>query len=95
MIALVVDMKVKEGKGAELESVITGLGEKVLANEDGCKMYQLARSKKDADTYVLIERYVDDAALALHGGTDYFKAAMPKMMGALDGPPKISMFEEV
>ena len=95
MITLVVDMAAKEGKADEFEGVMKNLAEKVLANESGCKLYQLARSKKDANGYVLLERYVDDEALAVHSNTDYFKAGIPAMMACLDGPPQIKIFDEV
>jgi quinol monooxygenase YgiN len=95
VIALVVEMKAKDGRAQDLERVMKALGEKVLANESGCELYQLARSKRDARSYVLLERYADSEALALHSGTDYFKAALPEMMACLDGAPKIAMYDEV
>ena len=95
MITLVVNMTTKEGKAAEFESVMKALSEKVVANESGCKLYQLARSKSTENAYVLLERYVDEEALAVHSNTDYFKAGIPGMMACLDGRPDIAMYDEV
>ncbi len=95
MIALTASLVAMEGKEKELERVIGALSEKVLANESGCVLYQLARSRNDPRAYVLLERYRDEAALSHHSNTDYFKAAIPEMMACLDGPPRIAMFEDV
>ena len=95
MIALTATLTAKEGSEADLERVIRGLREKVLANESGCALYQLARSRSDGRSYVVLERYRDEEALSHHSNTDYFKAAIPEMMACLDGPPCIASFEEV
>ncbi len=95
MIAVTATLKIKAGKEAEFEGVMRELGEKVRANESGCKLYQLARSKKDPTIYVVIERYDDQEAFTVHSGTDYFKSAVPKMSTCFDGPPAIEIFEEI
>ncbi len=95
MLAVTATLKIKAGKEEEVEGVMRGLGEKVRANESGCKLYQLARSKKDPQVYVVLERYDDKDAFATHSQTDYFKAAVPKMGQCFDGPPAIEIFEEI
>ncbi len=95
MIAVTATLKIKAGKEAEFERVMQELGEKVRANESGCKLYQLARSKKDPTTYVVLERYEDQDAFTAHSKTDYFKLAVPKMGKCFDGPPAIEIFEEI
>jgi quinol monooxygenase YgiN len=95
VIALTATMKAKEGRETEFERVMQGRAEKVLANETGCKLYQLSRSKTDPRTYLLMERYTDEDALRVHSNTGYFKAAVPEMMGCCEGPPAISLYDEV
>ncbi len=95
MIAVTAALVVKEGKEGEFESVMRGLAEKVRANESGCKLYQLARSKKDSRTYVVIERYEDQQAFQTHSSTDYFREAVPKMGACFGGAPKIELFDEI
>ncbi len=95
MIAVTATLKIKAGKEAEFEGVMQALGGKVRANESGCKLYQLARSKKDPAIYVVIERYDDQEAFTAHSRTDYFKSAVPKMSSCFDGPPAIEIFEEL
>ena len=55
----------------------------------------LARFRQRIRAYVLLERYVDEKALAVHSNTDYFKTAIPEMMTSLEEPPQIAIYEEV
>jgi quinol monooxygenase YgiN len=67
----------------------------VRANESGCLMYQLTKSRTDPNTYKVLELYKDQDALTHHGGTDYFKAAGPKMGPCLAGRPEIEYLDGV
>ena len=95
MIAVIATLKAKEGKEEELVGVLKALGSKVLANESDCKLYQLSRSKSDPQTYVLMERYTDGAALAQHSNTEYFKAGIPNMIACCEGPPQVALYDEI
>ena len=94
MLTIIARLKVKEGQGAELEATMTSLAAKVLENEPGCTQYQLCKSQNDNE-YVMIERYADQEALASHGQTDHFKAALPALGATLDGRPQIEILTEV
>lgn len=85
MIGLVVTLKVKEGSEAAFEAAMAELIPQVRANEPGCKLYSMTRKEKGV--YVMMEQYVDKAALDHHGKTPYFQAALPKLGGVLAGPP--------
>ena len=61
MIAIVATLKTKPGQGADFEAVARELAAKVNAEEPGCKLYQLCKAS-EPDTYVFMERYVDQAA---------------------------------
>jgi len=95
MVAVVAELRAKEGQEAELERVMKDLAEKTRANEPGCELYQLARHKQDARRYVVMERYADDAAFEAHSQSAHFKAAVPALLGCLDGAPKIDVFDDV
>ena len=95
MIGVIATLKVQDGKGADLESVFSDLASQVKANEAGCLMYQLTKSRTDPQTYKVLELYRDQDALTHHGGTDYFKAAGPKFMGVLAGRPEIEYLDGV
>jgi quinol monooxygenase YgiN len=95
VIAVTATLKAKAGKEQDLARAIQTLAQKVRANEPDCKLYQLARSKSDPQLFVLIERYTDDAALARHSNTDYFKAGIGEMMALVEGRPEIKLFDEI
>jgi quinol monooxygenase YgiN len=94
MLGVVATIKVKPGKGAEFEAVAKELVEKVRANEAGCKLYALHRAEA-ADTYVFLERYVDQAAVEAHRKSEYFKSIGRRMGEFMAGPPEILRLTEV
>lgn len=92
-IGLVAILPIAEGKAEEFEGVFAALREQVLANEEGCEMYDVY--KQDDATYVIMERYKDQDALNAHGGTDYFKAAQPAIGACLGGAPELKVLQSV
>ena len=94
-IGIVATMKIQEGKNAEFEAFFTELAKQVRANEPGNLAYQLTRSRTEPGTYKVLEVYKDQDALTHHGGTDYFKAAGPKLGGVLAGRPEIEYLDGV
>jgi quinol monooxygenase YgiN len=94
-VALVVTLKIQDGKGGEFESFFGDLAKQVRANEPGVQAYQLAKSRTEANTYKVLEIYSDQAALDHHGGTPYFKAAGPKFGSFLAGAPTMEFLDGV
>ncbi len=84
--AFVVQFKVKAGKGREFEQVFRGAEQKVGANEPGNLSYDLYRNGQP-DTFVVIERYKDPAAVAAHGKD--VGGLMKQLGDLLDGRPKV------
>lgn len=93
MVAVIATLEVKAGKESEFEAVMKDLAAKTLSNEPGCKMYALHR--KGPTTYVMLERYVDRAALATHSASEHFRSVAPRLTPCLAGAPKIETLEEV
>ena len=94
MLGIVATIKVKPGMGAEFEAVAKELVAKVRANEPGCKLYALHRADAP-DTYVFMERYVDEAATEAHRQSDYFKSIGRKMGEFMAGRPEVVRLTEV
>jgi quinol monooxygenase YgiN len=94
-IGIVATLKVQDGKNAEFEAIFTALAAQVRANEPGNLAYQLTKSRTDPNTYKVLELYKDEDAVKLHGGTEYFKAAGPKMGPCLAGRPEIEYLDGV
>lgn len=94
MIGIVAKLTVKPGMEDEFETHAKALVEQVNANEPGCVLYELYKSKTGGE-YVFMEKYVDKAALAAHGQTDYFLAAQPKLGPCLAGALDIQTYMSV
>jgi len=94
-IGVIATLRVQSGKGQEFEKVFGELSGQVRSNEPGNKLYQVFKSRKDADTYVVMEIYQDQAALEAHGKSDHFKAAGPKLGPTLAGRPDVAYFDSV
>jgi quinol monooxygenase YgiN len=87
MLALIATMKVQAGKEAEFEKLFLALAKEVRAKEPGNHLYTLT---KDGDgTYHVLEIYENEEALNVHGKTEHFKAAGPKLGPTLAGRPDI------
>lgn len=95
MIGIIATLKVAEGKNSEFEAIFTDLAKQVRANEAGNVVYQLTKSRADGQVYKVLELYKDQDALTLHGQTDYFKAAGPKMAPCMAGRPDIELLDAV
>jgi quinol monooxygenase YgiN len=82
-------------KAAEFEAVFLELAATVKANEAGCLVYQLTKSRTEPGIYKVLEFYADSDALKAHGQTDYFKAAGAKMGPTMAGAPVIEYLDAV
>lgn len=94
MLGVVATLKVKPGMEKEFEAVARELVAKVNAGEPGCRLYALHRAETPG-TYVFMERYLDQAAVEAHRGTDYFKTLGRKMGEYMDGRPEVMRLQEV
>ena len=95
MIGIVATIKVQEGKGPDFEAVFLELAAAVRAKEPGNVLYQLTKSRADADTYKVLELYKDQDALAAHGQSDHFKEIGRKMGPFMAGRPDVEYLDAV
>jgi quinol monooxygenase YgiN len=95
MIGVVAVLRVQDGKGEDFEAIFKELSAKVRANEAGNLMYQLTKSRAEANTYKVLELYKDQDALTHHGQTDYFKDLGRKMGGCMAGRPEVELLDGV
>ncbi len=94
-IGVIATLQVQDGKGEELEAAFRELAPQVRANEPGNKLYVLCKSREDANTYVVMEIYDDQAAIEAHRSSEHFKAAGPKLGACLAGRPDVKFFDAV
>ncbi len=95
MIGIIATLKIQAGKASEFEPIFLELVAKVRANEPGNLLYQLAKSRTEADTYKVMELYSDQDAVAAHGKTDYFRELGRKMGPCMAGAPAVEYFDAV
>lgn len=65
-VRLIVNMEAAPGKREELIATFADLSPKVR-EEPGCEQYELYQSTEQPDQFALMERWIDQDALTVHG----------------------------
>ena len=94
-VGIIAKLNIQEGKNEEFETNFKELMAIVARLEPGNNYYALHRSRENPNSYVVMEQYVDQAALDVHGKSDEFKAQSAKLGGCLAGAPEIELFDGV
>ena len=94
-IGVTAKLSVQEGKAEEFEALFKQLQEAVNENEAGCNFYALHRSRSDSLSYMVLEQYSDEAALAAHGKTEYFVRIGAQLGSCMAAAPEIELFDSV
>ncbi len=93
MICVVATIQVREHKAAEFESVALELEARVNADEPGCLLYRMTKSRTEPNTYKNLEIFRDQTALDQHTSADYFLTAVGKLGACLDGNPQVEFLD--
>lgn len=72
-VALIVKWIAKPETQEEIADILKTMKE-LVRDEPGCLSYEVYRSSEDPREFTLVEVYKDDAAVADHGKTAYFKS---------------------
>jgi (4S)-4-hydroxy-5-phosphonooxypentane-2,3-dione isomerase len=88
---LVVQIKVKDGAAMKFEQAFAKVG-KESRKEKGNRAYDLNRSTKNPNEYLVYERWETLAALAAHLKTPHFLEAAAAIGDLGDGPPDIRVW---
>ncbi len=83
----VVRFKIKPGRNADFEKIMTKLQGQLGSSEPGNIYYDLYLPAADSQTYVLIEHYKDADAVKAHGKDPNTQAMATAIKDLLDGPP--------
>ena len=94
-IGVTAKLQVIEGKNEEFETIFKQLVAEVLSKEKGCLLYALHQSRENAQTYIVLEQYVDDAAIKAHAKTDHYREFGQKMAGCLAAAPQIELMDSI
>lgn len=94
-VGIIAKLKIKEDKIEEFEAAFRELMAVVREVETGNDYYTLHRSREEVGSYYVMEQYVDQAALDVHGKSDAFKAVNAKLVGCVAAPPEIELLDAV
>jgi quinol monooxygenase YgiN len=94
MLGIIAKLTIKPGTNADFEATMKALKAKVRADEPGNKLYSLHKTA-DANVYVMLERYDDQAALDAHRAAPHFKELGRKLGEYLAGRPEVQVMQEV
>lgn len=95
MIGVVAILKVKPGEEVKFEAAAKEVAAAVSANEPGNIQYDFFKHKSEEHTYVVMERYEDQAALDAHGKSDHFKKFAGALGGILGGAPVLHYLDPI
>ncbi|MDC0068618.1 antibiotic biosynthesis monooxygenase [Gammaproteobacteria bacterium] len=94
-VGIVATLKIQADKVEAFEADFKHLMAIVAEQEPGNNYYDLHRSRDEAGSYVVMEQYVDQAALDLHGKSDEFKAQSAKLGDYLADAPTVTILDAV
>lgn len=89
-ISVFAEFSCSEGRDDELEEALEGLVA-ASGSDSGVEVYSYHRD--DDGTYRFFALMKSREAAENHGESEEMRAAMQKLMGLLDGPPRVSMAE--
>ena len=95
MIGLIATLRVNEGQAEAFEDIFRELMGKVKAAEPGTLVYQLAKSRTEANTYKVFEIYQDQAALDVHAKTDDLRGLLRSLGPHMAGRAEIEYLDAV
>lgn len=94
-IGVIGTIKVKAGKEGEFEALMRELQTQVRAKEPGALQYDFFRSRKEPNTYVMMEQYASKDDLDAHGRTHHFAAVGTRLMACLESAPVVQILEKL
>ena len=85
---MVVKFRAKPGKSEEMKAFWLEMQKEVASSEPGNVQYDLLVMADQPDVYVIIERYLDTAAVAAHGQSEKARAMFARLQTLLEGVPQ-------
>jgi quinol monooxygenase YgiN len=92
LITFIVHLQVPPDNAEAFEELMTYVAAMSNEHEPGVVYYAFAKSVEDADTYVTLEVYQDQAAVAAHGNTEWLRESVPKSLRLVKGMPRIVQY---
>jgi quinol monooxygenase YgiN len=89
-VIVIATFTARPGAAAEVEAALAAALAPTHA-EDGCLLYALHAGISDPDTYVFVERWSSDTALAAHARQPWV-TGLSEIGGLLTAPPRVEIF---
>jgi quinol monooxygenase YgiN len=80
-------LRVQAGKEAEVEAILRDVQAATLANDKGCLRYEWYRASTP-QTYILLERWADQAAAQQHLNAPHVVSAVEKLLSLAAEQPQ-------
>lgn len=94
MIVLQAKLKVQAGKAEEARAAFRALAEQIRASEPGVLEYRFFQLKDEPETFVVLERYRDEAALQAHMA-NLMQQHAAVFTSIVEGAPDATFLDEV
>lgn len=94
-VGVIAKLKILPGKNVDFEAVFAKYQQAVRTQEPGNIYFGLHRSRADSCAYTVMEQYRDEAALAAHRNTPWYKALPQTFAGLMAGPAEIEVLDAV
>ena len=95
MITVTALQKVRPGKEAELDKLMSKLASDIRDNEPGCLRFDYVRSDGDDLHRLVYEQYRDPIAFEYHKTTPYLRDFIPQLLECLTAPPEVQTYGDV
>ena len=82
---IVVTLRVHAGREADAEALLREMEAATVAHDKGCLRYEWYRAETP-QTYILLERWTDPAAVRAHLQAPHMTASFERMKSMLPGP---------
>ncbi|MEO6205194.1 MAG: putative quinol monooxygenase [Mycobacteriales bacterium] len=92
VLVVIATLTGKPDKRAEIDAALSTAAA-ASRTETGCLSYSFCRDLEDADRYISVETWVDQAALDAHFGTPHLAELLGKAPDLLVGAPDIKTYE--
>ena len=93
MTCFIATLKVKPGHEADFEKLQAELSQLTHAQEPDTIVYDILRSRTQAEVYVVYARFKDEAAFQLHQSTSFHDRLVPPIMATLGGDMDLQFYD--
>jgi quinol monooxygenase YgiN len=92
LITFIIHLGVRPENAAAFEELLADVAATSNEREPGVVYYAFSKSVDEPDTYMTVEVYRDQEAVAAHGAAPWVTESIPKMLELIEGMPRIVQY---